>query len=91
MRHPGHVFVLGVFLLAAPALLLAAAVVALAGHGPLGWLAAVILLLAVAVGTRWALRCCLRWWRSTKAPVRAGHHRSARAAAELARGPHQRR
>jgi len=56
--------------LVGPLLMLATAVVALAQHGPLGWLAAVLLVVTVLLMTRWTLRCCLRWWRSTKAPVR---------------------
>jgi hypothetical protein len=56
------------FLLAAPLLMLATAVVALASHGPLGWLAAVLLVLTVVAVLRWSARLVLRWWRSTKAP-----------------------
>ena len=58
------------FLLVAPLLMLATAVVALAQHGPLGWLAAVLLVVTVVLVLRWTTRWCLRWWRSTKAPVR---------------------
>jgi hypothetical protein len=58
------------FLLAAPLLMLATAVVALAQHGPLGWLAAVLLVVTVLVVLRWSTQHCLRWWRSTKAPER---------------------
>ena len=58
------------FLLVAPLLMLATAVVALAQHGPLGWLAAVLLVVAVVAVTRWSVRACLRWWASTKAPVK---------------------
>lgn len=57
-------------LLAGPLLMLATAVVALWAHGPVGWLAAVLLVLAVLWLCRWSLRLSLRWWRSTKAPVR---------------------
>jgi hypothetical protein len=57
-------------LLAAPLLVLATAVVSLWAHGPLGWLAAVALVLGVCLGSRLSCRACLRWWRSTKAPVR---------------------
>ena len=59
-----------VLVLAAPVLLLAAAVVALAAHGPLGWLAGAGLVAAVAAATRWGCRCCWAWWLSTKAPER---------------------
>ena len=58
------------FLLVAPLLMLATAVVALAQHGPLGWLAAVLLVVTVVLVLRWTTRWCLRWWRSTKAPVK---------------------
>jgi hypothetical protein len=57
-------------LLVGPVLMLATAVVALWTHGPLGWLAAVLLVAGVLWLTRTACRTCLRWWRSTKAPVR---------------------
>ncbi len=57
-------------LLVGPVLMLATAVVALWARGPLGWLAAVLLVLSVLWLTRVACRMCLRWWRSTKAPVR---------------------
>ena len=58
-------------LLACPALMLATAVVALWSYGPLGWLAAFGLLAGVAWATRASCRLCVRWWRSTKAPVRS--------------------
>jgi hypothetical protein len=61
---------LALLVLAAPLLLLVSAVVSLAGHGPLGWLAAVALLIVVVVATRLACRRCWAWWLSTKAPVR---------------------
>jgi hypothetical protein len=57
-------------LLAGPVLMLATAVAALWSHGPLGWVAAVLLVAGVLWLTRATLRLCLRWWRSTKAPVR---------------------
>ena len=53
-----------------PLLLLATTVVALWSYGPLGWLASVLLVAAIACVTRWTTRLTLRWWRSTKAPVR---------------------
>ena len=59
-----------VLVLAAPLLLLAAAVVALAAHGPLGWFAAAGLVAAVWAGTRSGCRRCWAWWLSTKAPER---------------------
>lgn len=61
---------LALLVLAAPALLLAAAVVSLASHGPVGWLAAAGLLVVVFLVTRLACRRCWAWWLSTKAPVR---------------------
>lgn len=70
MRHPDRVFLLAGFVLIAPALLLAAAVVGLAQRGPLGWIAAVALLFVTAWLSRWALRRGAAWWRSTKAPAR---------------------
>ncbi len=54
--------------LLAPALLLLSAVLALASHGPLGWLAAALLLLVVALVCRWVARRAWAWWLSTKAP-----------------------
>lgn len=57
-------------LLAGPLLMLATACVALWSYGPLGWLAAVLLVVGVLAVTWQACRFCLRWWRSTKAPVR---------------------
>jgi hypothetical protein len=54
----------------APLLMLATAVVALAQHGPLGWLAAVLLGRGDRGGAALDLVWCLRWWRSTKAPER---------------------
>ena len=59
------------FLLAGPVLVLATAVVALAAHGPLGWLAGALLVGTVLWVLRWSWRMSVRWWRSTKAPVRA--------------------
>ena len=59
-----------VLVLAAPVLLLLSAVVALGGHGPLGWLAAAALLAAVFVVARATCRRCWTWWLGTKAPVR---------------------
>lgn len=56
--------------LAAPALLLASAVVGLAAHGPLGWLAAAALVAAVGAATTAGCRRCWTWWLGTKAPVR---------------------
>ena len=57
-------------LLAGPLLMLATACVALWSLGPLGWVAAVLLVVVVLVVSRLTCRACLRWWRSTKAPVR---------------------
>ncbi len=53
-----------------PVLLLLTAVLSLASHGPVGWLAAVTLLVVVAATTRWAARAAWGWWVSTKAPPR---------------------
>ena len=57
-------------LLAAPLLLLAMAVTSLCAHGPLGWVAAVLLVLGVLVTTWWSGRLVLCWWRSTKVAPR---------------------
>jgi hypothetical protein len=62
--------VFAVLALAGPLLLLATTVVALWAHGPLGWVASVLLVAAVAGGCRWVARLAARWWRGTKAPVR---------------------
>jgi hypothetical protein len=51
-----------------PLMLLASAVVWLWAHGPLGWVAAVLLVAGVAGACRWLVRVTMRWWRSTKAP-----------------------
>lgn len=59
-------------LLVGPLLMLATACVALWSYGPLGWLAAVLLVVGVLWLTRATCRVCLRWWRSTKAAVRDG-------------------
>lgn len=53
-----------------PLLLLATTVVSLWSYGPLGWVASVLLVSGIAWATRWTGRRTLRWWRSTKAPVR---------------------
>lgn len=53
-----------------PLLLLATTVVGLWSYGPLGWVASVLLVAGIAYATRWTTRLTLRWWRSTKAPVR---------------------
>ena len=53
-----------------PVLLLLSAVLALAAHGPLGWLAAAALLAATAWTSRWLARLAWAWWVSTKAPPR---------------------
>lgn len=53
-----------------PAMLLLTAVLALASHGPLGWLAALGLVVGVALVSRWLGRLAWAWWVSTKAPPR---------------------
>jgi hypothetical protein len=65
----GGVGVFAVLALIGPLLLLATTVVGLWTYGPLGWLASVALVAAVAWACRWSTRTALRWWRSTKAPV----------------------
>ncbi len=62
--------VFAVLALIGPLLLLATTVVGLWSYGPLGWVASVLLVAFVASATRWTCRLTLRWWRSTKAPVR---------------------
>ena len=71
--------------LAGPLLLLATAVVALWSHGPLGWLAAVLLVVAVVVACLWGWRVTRRWWAGTKAPVRPSTTVQARRASRLDR------
>ena len=56
------------FVLLGPVLLLLSAVLALGRHGPLGWLAAAVLVVVVAVASRWLARVAWAWWVSTKAP-----------------------
>lgn len=63
--------VFAVLALIGPLLLLATTVVGLWTYGPLGWLASVLLVAAVAGGCRWTCRTTVRWWRGTKAPERA--------------------
>lgn len=46
----------------------AAAVLELWSYGPLGWLAAVALVGALAWSCRWTWRTTRRWWAMTKAP-----------------------
>ena len=53
-----------------PLLLLATTVVSLWSYGPVGWLAAVLLVLFAVGATWWCVRATRRWWRGTKAPVR---------------------
>ena len=53
-----------------PLLLLATTVVGLWAYGPLGWVASVLLVAGIAYAMRCTTRLTLRWWRSTKAPVR---------------------
>jgi len=57
-------------LLAAPLLLLAIAVTSLWAYGPLGWVAAVALVVAVVVGTWRTVRLLCRWWRGTRVAPR---------------------
>ena len=70
MRHASRVSVFALLTLLGPLLLLATTVVGLWSYGPLGWVASVLLVAAVAYATRWTTRLTLRWWASTKAPVR---------------------
>ncbi len=70
LGHPGAVTLLMPFVLVGPLLMLATAVVALWQYGPAGWLASVLLVLAVLLATRWTWRAVRRWWAGTKAPVR---------------------
>lgn len=53
-----------------PLLLLATTVAALWSYGPLGWLASVLLVVAVGGGSLWSVRRALRWWRGTRVPDR---------------------
>jgi hypothetical protein len=53
-----------------PVMLLLQGMVVLAGHGPLGWVAAAGLLAGTVLGTRWLVRAGCAWWASTKAPER---------------------
>ncbi len=59
-----------VLALIGPLLLLATTVVGLWSYGPPGWVASILLVAAIAYATRWTTQVTLRWWRSTKAPVR---------------------
>ncbi len=76
--------VFAVLALIGPLLLLASTVVGLWAYGPLGWLASVLLVAAVAGACRWSARAALRWWRSTKAPEQPG---AALAGPPLTVGP----
>ncbi len=53
-----------------PVMMLIVAVLALASHGPVGWLAAVALVVFVVLASRWLVRVTCAWWASTKAPER---------------------
>lgn len=64
------VSIFAVLVVVGPLLLLATTVVELWAHGPSGWLASVLLLAAVVWACWWTGRVTLRWWHSTKAPVR---------------------
>jgi len=55
------------FVLLAPALVLAGAVVGLADRGPAGTLAAVLLVAATVAGSGWGVAATRRWWRRTGA------------------------
>ena len=63
--------VFSVLALIGPLLLLATTVVWLWSYGPVGWLASVALVLFVVGTLWWGVRRTRRWWRGTKAPVRA--------------------
>lgn len=54
-----------------PVMLLLSAVLALGRRGPVGVVAAGVLLLVVAAGVRWAVRAGWTWWGRTKAAERA--------------------
>ena len=54
--------------LLAPVMILLSAMLSLASHGPLGWLAAAALLAAVSWACWWVGRAARAWWASTKAP-----------------------
>lgn len=45
-----------------------AALIALATLGPIGWVADVLLVVGLVMGSREAWRRGRRWWASTKAP-----------------------
>ncbi|MDP9466596.1 MAG: hypothetical protein M3P31_05065 [Actinomycetota bacterium] len=68
--------VFAVLALIGPLLLLTTTVVGLWSYGPLGWVASILLMAAIAYATRWTTRVALRWWRSTKAPERPSVRRS---------------
>ena len=80
-------------LLAAPLLLLAIAVTSLWAYGPLGWIAAVLLLVTVVVLTWRTVRWIRRWWVGTKVaprvqvrPADLRRHRTAEASRHLGGG-----
>jgi len=75
LRHAADVAVFAVLALIGPLLLLATTVVGLWSYGPLGWAASVLLVAAIAWATRFSTRLTLRWWRSTRAPVRPSQAR----------------
>lgn len=65
MGHAERVFLLLPLVLAGPALGLADVVVRLSRYGPLGWVAAAGLLVAVFWSLRASLRALRTWWAST--------------------------
>ena len=69
LPQAGRVTLLLPFVLVGPVMLLAAAMHGLAAHGPVGWGAALLLLVGVLDGTRRLSRATRSWWASTKAPV----------------------
>ena len=58
-------FLLLPLVLAGPALGLADVVVRLSRRGPLGWVTAAVLVVAVVWGTRALVRALRAWWAST--------------------------
>lgn len=61
--------------LLAPVMMLVVAVRSLASHGPLGWLAAAGLLVAVAYAVRRTVQVVRGWWATTRAPERPPQRR----------------
>lgn len=75
------------FALLAAAMVVGSAVVALVRTGPLGVVAAVVLVVGTAVGLRLGARALRRWWREMFAAATAGRSTAGRPGRSTAAHP----